>query len=54
MACFVCDMFGRFAAIMKVGGVISEEGRPRLQRDISQMESWADRWQMELKIINAR
>ena len=41
-------MIGKFADDTKIGGVVDSEDCQRIQQDVNWLETWAERWQMEL------
>ena len=44
-------MVNKFADHTKIGGIVdSEEGYLGLQRDLDQLDQWADEWQMEFNL----
>ena len=47
----VTALISKFADDTKVGGFAdSDEDRRRIQQDIDQLETWAERWQMEFNL----
>ena len=46
----ITGLISKFADDTKVGGIAdSSEDRQRMQQDTDQLETWAERWQMEFK-----
>ena len=51
----VTGLISKFADDTKVGGFVgSDEDHQRIQQDIDQLETWAERWQMDLIRTNVR
>eukprot|EP00061_Rhincodon_typus_P007471 g29200.t1 len=46
----VAGLISKFADDTKIGGVAESEDCQRLQQDTDQLETWAEKWRMELNL----